>query len=250
MPDDTNSPSIIYAINERLRKRIGAKDYLRKMEGVTRKYDVSFGHPDVKRAFERFFYMTAAHIQVISVVGRTRLPDEVITLVEQQIREAIEKATTAVTEDIDACGALMQANGIGAIGDALAPLHVTVQVTSPLMRRYLEFLQKCDQLEMMIDTLVIDEVVAIDRAENQKRRAKKLIRSVPLEARQWQLKIRKQLQEAEEREAVEEAAKNANRRAKPSKASTTAREVDQEPSTTPGKAVDTHPEVHEATAIA
>lgn len=218
MPDDQSSPNIIYAINERLRKRIGAKDYLRKMEGVTRKYEVSFGHPDVKRAFERFFYMTASHIQVISVVGRTRLPDDVIALVEKQIKDLIEQGSQAVNEDIDGCGALLEANGIVGIGEPLAPLHVTVQVTSPLMRRYLELLQKCDQLETMLDTLVIDEVITIDRAENQKRRAKKLIRSVPLAARQWQLDIRKKLQETEEEEERAAAEKAAFKRGRNGKA--------------------------------
>ena len=48
MPDDQNAPNVIYDVNERMKTRIGSKDYLRKMDGVTRKYKVSFGHPDMK----------------------------------------------------------------------------------------------------------------------------------------------------------------------------------------------------------
>ena len=158
--------------------------------------------------------MTSKHVQVISVLGRSRLPDEVVDLIENQIKALIEIATKAINEDIDACDALMQANGITALGEPMAPLHVTVQVTSPLMRRFLEVLEKCDQLETMIDTLVIDEIVTIDRAENQKRHVKRLVRSISGAARQWEIDVRMKIQATDEEEARAEAAKAAAKRAR------------------------------------
>jgi len=215
MPDDQNAVHPAYAINDRLRERIGAKDYLRKMEGVIREYPVSFGHPDMKRAFEREFYMTAARVQVISTMGRSRLPSAVIELIEKQLKDRIDAATAEINENIDKCATLMEASGILGSGTPLAPLHITVKVTSPIMRRYLDLMLKCDQLEVMLETLVIEEVVTIERAENEKRRAKKLVHAVSIRAQEWEVDLRKKIAELERDEAQAAAEKEKAKRAKP-----------------------------------
>ena len=115
----------------------------------------------------------------ISVIARTRLPDEAIEQIEAQLQQQLSGFTEELNRAIDSGHALLQAHGITSLGQyEVLPLQVDVRVTSSLGRRYLELLLKVDQLMPILETLAIDEVITQRELQLRKGLYKNMVKQV------------------------------------------------------------------------
>ena len=129
--------------------------------------------------FLRYFDSMQLNIHFVSVIARTRLPQDAIEQVEARLRDEIEGMTTEINWAIDGAEVLFKGQGITtlAVYDA-KPLVLQVRVISGLGRRYLEMIGKVDQLIPMLETLAIDLVITQRELDMQKARFKKMIKRV------------------------------------------------------------------------
>lgn len=196
----------------RINARILAKEVkadFRPVEAASRKIPAAFYSPEVKRLFVRFFHSLQLNVHYISVFARAKLPNEIVEQVEAAIRSQIEKVSAEFDEAIRGAELLCQREGISSLAsyDA-APLALEVRVISPLSRRYLELMTKLDQLMPMLETLAIDEVIALRELDIRRGRFKRLVKGVAGSARQFASGLRRRTAEKEAASAQQEAAQD------------------------------------------
>lgn len=166
-------------INQRLLAREAKTDYLARIESVRRLIPATFSSPEAKRLFLRFFDSMQMNTHFISVIARTRLPDEAIERIEAQLQQQLSGFTEELNQAIDSGHTLLQAHGITSLGQyEVLPLQLDVRVTSSLGRRYLELLLKVDQLMPILETLAIDEVITQRELQLRKGLYKNMVKQV------------------------------------------------------------------------
>ena len=172
-------------INARLLANEAKVDF-RRVESASRKIQATFHSPEVKRLFVRYLNSMQLNMYLISVIGRTKLPHEVIEQIEGALKAKLEKLHAEVNEAIDAAEALCKIHGITRLATYdTEPLAIEAKVISPFGRRYLELMTKVDQLMPMLETLAIDDVIEVAQLDLQKALAKKSVRQVAGAARNF-----------------------------------------------------------------
>lgn len=187
------------------------KDYLARVEGARRKIVSSFSSPEVKRLFLRYFDSMQLNVYVISVIARIRLPDEIIEKLETALEEQIKRLTKGVDEEIVSAEKRFRESGITSIAEYdTPPLSIEVRVISPLARRYLELINKVDQLMPILETLAIDEIITQKQLGANKALYKRSIKIVAVTTRRFATQVRKRMDEVAGLRDVENVAKQAD----------------------------------------
>lgn len=198
-------------INAHILAKEFKKDYLVRVEGARRKIPSFFSSPEVKRLFLRYFDSMQLNVYVISVIARIRLPDEMIEKLEKGLEEQIKRLTKEVDEEIVSAEKRFRQSGITSIAEYdTPPLTIEVRVISPLARRYLELINKIDQLMPILETLAIDEIITQKQLGANKALYKRSIKIVAVTARRFAIQVRKRMNEVSALRENEEAAKRAD----------------------------------------
>jgi len=129
-------------------------------------YPVRLWIQDMKNYYVHYFRFASKHVHFIHFKARSRLPNEVVAKVEEDLREQVLKANDEIDEAIVQAEALMRANGIMlSITDTpncSPPLCHTAEILSPLTNRYIQLIEKTDYLLRALDPLFQKEVITME----------------------------------------------------------------------------------------
>jgi hypothetical protein len=187
------------SVNARILARSSRADF-RRVEAASLKIEVIFTSAEAKRYYLRFFHTMQLNAHFISLIARTRLDEKEISAVETVIRKRLDAAAEAITECIDGADALFAAHAISrAASYDTVPLKAEVMVVSSLGRRFLECLQKLDQLMPLLQTLEIFEIIDGSAASDQRSKVKMHLRKVAVQTRSLAIKLRVRMDELDAR---------------------------------------------------
>lgn len=177
--------------------RILAKEVkadFRRVEQASVKLMTHFTSAEAKRLFVRFFSTLQLNSHFVSVIARTKLKHEDVERVEALLRGKLGTATEELNKAIDGAEALFKVNGITSLAtyDTKA-LEIEVGVISSTGRRYLELLNKFDQVMPLLQTLEIHEVITAREADIQRAGFKRAIRGVAVAARNLATGLRRRM---------------------------------------------------------
>ena len=193
------------AANTRILGRELVADY-RRVEQGSIKTHVRFSSPEAKRLYARFFHSLQLNAHFCSDIARTRLPQEAVEAVEQQIRNSLDNVKSELARGIQQADLLFQRNGIqGSATYDTVPLEMDVGVISSMGRRYLECLQQIDDLMPKLITLEVFEVITPTQKDIQRANFRRLVTKPAKAARQLASGLRKRMNEVA-KVAVEAAA--------------------------------------------
>lgn len=183
-------------INERILSKEAVGDY-RRVEKASLKRRVELRSPEAKRCFARFFHSLQLNVHFCSDIARIRLSPEQVEQVEKEIRDAITRVTRELDAAIEGASVIFSQEGISnsASYDTL-PLEMEVGVISSLGRRYLECLEKLDQLMPILITLEILEVITPTEIDKRRAVYKRMAGNPAKTARRLALGLRKRMNEA------------------------------------------------------
>jgi len=129
-------------------------------------YVVRLWIQDMKNYYVDFFRFASKHVHFIHFKARSRLPNDVVAKVEEDLRSQILSANDAIDEAIAQAETLMQAHGITlAVTDTpncSPPLCHTAEIISPLTNRYIQLIEKTDYLLRALDPLFQKEVISME----------------------------------------------------------------------------------------
>jgi hypothetical protein len=121
---------------------------------------------DMKNYYVDYFRFASKHVHFIHFKARSRLPNEVVSKVEEDLRDQLLKANDEIDEAIVQAETLMKANGIMlSITDTpncSPPLCHTAEIISPLTNRYIQLIEKTDYLLRALDPLFQKEVISME----------------------------------------------------------------------------------------
>lgn len=180
-------------VNARILAREAKADF-RRVEAASLKIPTRFTSAEGKRFFERLFNTLQLNTHFISVIARTRLDHDDIAQNEAAIRARMDVVTESLNQAIDGAEALFKAHGITspATYDTV-PLDVEVHVLSSIGRRFLEVLNKLDQLMPLLQTLEIHEVLTTQAVDIHRAMLKRQVREVANGARTLAMGLRRQM---------------------------------------------------------
>ena len=166
--------------NDELLQRLEEKNPLLGLGCSYSPYAIRLWIHDMKNAYVECFRFASKHVHFIHFKARSRLPNEVVAKVEDDLRVQILKANEDVDDAIVQAETLMKANGITlAITDApncTPPLCHTAEIISPLTNRYIQLIEKTDYLLRALDLLFQQEVIPIDEYNRRRSHFKKHIK--------------------------------------------------------------------------
>ena len=129
-------------------------------------YPVRLWIQDMKNYYVDCFRFASKHVHFIHFKARSRLPNEVVAKVEEDLRDQVLKANDEIDEAIVQAETLMRANGIMlSITDTpncSPPLCHTAEIISPLTNRYIQLIEKTDYLLRALDPLFQKEVISME----------------------------------------------------------------------------------------
>jgi hypothetical protein len=166
--------------NDELLQRLEAKNPLLGLGCSYSPYPVRLWIHDMKNAYVECFRFASKHVHFIHFKARSRLPNDVVAKVEDDLRTQILKANGEVDDAIVQAETLMKANGITlAVTDApncSPPLCHTAEIISPLANRYIQLIEKTDYLLRALDLLFQQEVIPIDEYNRRRSHFKKHVK--------------------------------------------------------------------------
>jgi hypothetical protein len=152
--------------NDELLQRLEEKNPLLGLGCSYSPYPVRLWIHDMKNAYVECFRFASKHVHFIHFKARSRLPNDIVAKVEDDLRTQILKANAEVDDAIVQAETLMKANGITlAITDTpncSPPFCHTAEIISPLTNRYIQLIEKTDYLLRALDLLFQQEVILID----------------------------------------------------------------------------------------
>ena len=129
-------------------------------------YPVRLWIQDMKNYYVDFYRYASKHVHFIHFKARSRLANEVVTKVEEELRDQVLQANDAVDEAIVEAEALMRAHGITLAvietPNCSPPLCHTAEIISPLTNRYLQLIEKTDYLLRALDPLFQQEAISME----------------------------------------------------------------------------------------
>jgi len=152
--------------NAELLKQLDEKNPLVGLGCSYSPYPVRLWIQDMKNYYVDCFRFASKHVHFIHFKARSRLPNEVVAKVEEDLREQVLKANDEIDEAIMHAETLMRANGIMlSITDTpncSPPLCHTAEIISPLTNRYIQLIEKTDYLLRALDPLFQKEVISME----------------------------------------------------------------------------------------
>jgi hypothetical protein len=180
-------------VNERILAKEVKADF-RRVEQASVKLMTHFTSAEAKRLFVRFFSTLQLNTHFVSVIARTKLKHEDVERVEAVLRDRLGAATEELNKAIDDAEALFKINGITSFATYdTKPLEIEVGIISSTGRRYLEILNKFDQVMPLLQTLEIHEVITAREADIQRAGFKRSIRGVAVAARNLATGLRRRM---------------------------------------------------------
>lgn len=180
-------------VNQRILAKEVKADF-RRVEQASVKLMTHFTSAEAKRLFVRFFSTLQLNNHFVSVIARTKLKHEDVERVEAVIRDRLGAATEELNKAIDGAEALFKINGITSFATYdTKPLEIEVGIISSTGRRYLEILNKFDQVMPLLQTLEIHEVITAREADIQRAGFKRSIRGVAVAARNLATGLRRRM---------------------------------------------------------
>lgn len=202
MPDSPIIKTDQGAINARILAREAKVDF-RRVEAASLKVVTHLTSAEAKRMFVRMFSTLQLNSHFISVIARTRLDHADIEKIEAAMRQDMEAATDSLNQAIDGAEALFKANGISSVATYDAkPLEIEVGLLSSSGRRFLEVINKMDQLMPLLQTLEIHEVLTSHAVDVQRAAMKRQIRAIANSARRLATGLRRRMNAMALAEAV------------------------------------------------
>lgn len=203
MPDSPIIKTDQGAINARILAREAKVDF-RRVEAASLKVVTHLTSAEAKRMFVRMFSTLQLNSHFISVIARTRLDHADIEKIEAAMRQDMEAATDSLNQAIDGAEALFKANGISSVATYDAkPLEIEVGLLSSSGRRFLEVINKMDQLMPLLQTLEIHEVLTTHAVDVQRAAMKRQIRAIANSARRLATGLRRRMNAMALAEAVQ-----------------------------------------------
>jgi hypothetical protein len=145
--------------NAELLKRHEEKNPLLGLGCSYSPYPVRLWIQDMKNYYVDCFRFASKHVHFIHFKARSRLPNEVVAKVEDDLRKEIDEAIVQAET-------LMKAHGITiSVTDTpncSPPLCHTAEIISPLTNRYIQLIEKTDYLLRALDPLFQKEVVPME----------------------------------------------------------------------------------------
>jgi hypothetical protein len=152
--------------NTELLKRLEDKNPLLGLGCSYSPYPVRLWIQDMKNYYVDCFRFASKHVHFIHFKARSRLPNEVVAEVEEDLRKQILKANDEIDEAIAQAETLMKAHGITiSVTDTpncSPPLCHTAEIISPLTNRYIQLIEKTDYLLRALDPLFQKEVIPME----------------------------------------------------------------------------------------
>jgi hypothetical protein len=152
--------------NAELLKQLEEKNPLVGLGCSYSPYSVRLWIQDMKNYYVDCFRFASKHVHFIHFKARSRLPNEVVAKVEEDLREQVLRANDEIDEAIMQAETLMRANGIMlSITDTpncSPPLCHTAEIISPLTNRYIQLIEKTDYLLRALDSLFQKEVITME----------------------------------------------------------------------------------------
>ncbi len=109
-------------------------------------YPVRLWIQGMKNYYVDFYRFASKHVHFIHFKARSRLPNEVVAKVEDNLRDQVLKANEEIDEAIVQAETLMKAHGITlSVTDTpncSPPLCHTAEIISPLTNRYIQLIEK------------------------------------------------------------------------------------------------------------
>lgn len=144
--------------------------------------------------FVRMFSTLQLNSHFISVIARTRLDHADIEKIEAAMRKDMEAAADNLNKAIDDAEALFKAHGISSVATYDAkPLEIEVGLLSSNGRRFLELINKMDQLMPLLQTLEIHEVLSTQAVDVRRAAMKRQIRAIANSARRLATGLRRRM---------------------------------------------------------
>jgi hypothetical protein len=152
--------------NAALQKQLEEKNPLLGLGCSYSPYPVRLWIQDMKNYYVDFYRFASKHVHFIHFKARSRLPNEVVAKVEDDLRDQILKANKEIDEAIVQAETLMKAHGITlSVTDTpncSPPLCHTAEIISPLTNRYIQLIEKTDYLLRALDPLFQKEVISME----------------------------------------------------------------------------------------
>ena len=152
--------------NAALLKQLEEKNPLLGLGCSYSPYPVRLWIQDMKNYYVDFYRFASKHVHFIHFKARSRLPNEVVAKVEDDLRDQVLKANEEIDEAIVQAETLMKANGITlSVTDTpncSPPLCHTAEIISPLTNRYIQLIEKTDYLLRALDPLFQKEVISME----------------------------------------------------------------------------------------
>jgi hypothetical protein len=152
--------------NAALLKQLEEKNPLLGLGCSYSPYPVRLWIQDMKNYYVDFYRFASKHVHFIHFKARSRLPNEVVAKVEDDLRDQVLKANEEIDEAIVQAETLMKAHGITlSVTDTpncSPPLCHTAEIISPLTNRYIQLIEKTDYLLRALDPLFQKEVISME----------------------------------------------------------------------------------------
>jgi hypothetical protein len=152
--------------NAALLKQLEEKNPLLGLGCSYSPYPVRLWIQDMKNYYVDFYRFASKHVHFIHFKARSRLPNEVVAKVEDDLRDQVLKANEEIDEAIVQAETLMKAHGITlSVTDTPScspPLCHTAEIISPLTNRYIQLIEKTDYLLRALDPLFQKEVISME----------------------------------------------------------------------------------------
>lgn len=215
--------------------------WLETYQGATLVLKPSFGNPKVNHMFARNFDNIGRNAFYISVRGRILIGEDAAGQAEQHVYDRILEINKAIDKKIEGAKVIIRDANITEMANYNRAVEHRAVVISPIQKRYIELLAKCDELFVLMTTLMLHGEIQEREHSKRELEIKQHMRVIPSVVRKVTIGLRTRLQAMADAAKVAEA--KAAERTK-AKASNDA----QAPATDAAPAGDTAPAVAPAVA--
>lgn len=194
--------------NRRILSKLERRADFRRVEAASLKRMTQLQSHEAKTAFVRGFMSLQESMYVISEIGRTKLPDEIVEQIEDAFLAKMEEVNGELNQAFDGAELLLKNNGIETVATyETKPLEFEVTIISAEGSDYLEMILKLDRLMPVLATLDIKRVVKKREIAHKKARLKRIVFGLASMARNLKIGVRRRMNEVDAKARSEEEAK-------------------------------------------
>lgn len=171
------------------------EEWLKSFQGATLTLEPEFGSPKVNHMYARNFDHMGRNAFFISVRGRIDLGEEQVTLAEKHVYDRIEEITKALDRKIETAKAVVIDANITVMANYNKPVTQKAVIVSPMQKRYLDLLKKCDELLKYMNTLMLHGEMSEREHSKAELEIKQHMRTIPSAIRKVTIGLRLRLRE-------------------------------------------------------